>query len=156
MTKNELYQSLWKRYSAEHNHQPTGTRMVVEWALKQGLLELPPVDPRDILASQMAQALRSETAIDSHGRSYRVNHAVKVMQNGTQMTFWGMMGFADRSFMEKTFTQRREQIVGDCLHLKIDVDAYNELNPAEVPIQTELNFTEDVVERLVVEEPIAA
>ena len=30
--------------------------------------------------------------------------------------------------MEKAFTQRREQIVSDCVQLKTDVDVYNDLN----------------------------
>jgi len=44
--------------------------------------------------------------------------------------------------------QRREQIVGDCLQLKIDVDAYNALNNEQPDIQLELDFTFDVEERL--------
>ena len=50
--------------------------------------------------------------------------------------------------MQKAFTQRREQIVGDCLQLKTDVDVYNELNLEKVqPIQLILDFQDDVAER---------
>lgn len=62
---------------------------------------------------------------------------------------WAMMGFASIDHMERSFTQRREQIVGECLSLRNDVDVYNEQNPANNPIQLELDFTEDVAERLV-------
>jgi hypothetical protein len=149
MSKNDLLLSLWKEYEIAHDYSPTGTRPVVEWALSEGRLELPEVDPVNILASQMAQALRTETAIDEKGREYRVNHAVKITKDGVQTTFWGIMGFASREHMEKSFTQRREQIISDCVHLRIDVDAYNAKHPKEKPVQLELNFSEDVAERLV-------
>jgi hypothetical protein len=43
------------------------------------------------------------------------------------------MGFAPHDHMEKAFAQRREQIVGDNLQLKIDVDVYNDLNKGKRP-----------------------
>ena len=50
--------------------------------------------------------------------------------------------------MEKAFTQRREQIVGDNLQLKIDVDVYNDLVQGKhPPIQLVLDYTDDVAER---------
>ena len=49
--------------------------------------------------------------------------------------------------MEVAFTQRREQIVGDCHQLKTDVDVYNDMKKEKPPIQLELNFTDDVAER---------
>ncbi|HKX00428.1 MAG TPA: hypothetical protein VJN43_22005 [Bryobacteraceae bacterium] len=59
-----------------------------------------------------------------------------------------MMGFAPHDHMEKAFAQRREQIVGDCVQLKIDVDAYNDMNTEKATqVQLVLDFTEDVVER---------
>jgi len=109
------------------------------------------VDPLDILASQMAQALRAETATDKFGRTYRVNHSVRIGMNGVQATLWSEMEFAGRDHMERSFGQRREQIVGDCYQLRIDVDAYNEKNREDGPIQLVLNFTEDVAEKMIVE-----
>jgi hypothetical protein len=76
-----------------------------------------------------------------------VNHAVRVTKSGVQYTFWAQLGYADREHMQQAFAQRREQIVGDCLQLKIDVDAYNELNRKAPPIQLILDFMDDVAER---------
>ncbi len=149
MTKTGLMQKLWKQYEKEHQYQPAGTRPVVEWALSKGLLELPPVDPKDILASQMAAALRAETVVDKKGRDRRVNHAVKITKNGVQSTFWGIFGFASDEHMQMSFGQRREQVVGDCFHLRTDVDAFNDERPVEKQYDLDLNFTEDVNERLV-------
>lgn len=147
-TKMERLQNVWHKYDAERSHKPTSAREAVEWAVKEGLLELPEVDPYDVLAGQMSQALREEYKEDGQGRRYRVNHAVRVTKAGVQYTFWGMMGFASHEHMEKAFTQRREQIVGDSHQLKTDVDVYNDLIRGKHPsIQLVLDYTDDVAER---------
>lgn len=148
MTQTELMQTLWKRYQKEHGYESSRTREVVEWAVTEGLLPIPKVDPIDILSNQMAKALREETAVDEEGREYRVNHAVKITKNGTQTTIWGILGHMPDNQTEMSFTQRREQIIGDCLHLRNDVDAYNNIQKGNKLYQLELNFTEDVEERL--------
>jgi hypothetical protein len=57
-TKMERLQQVWHKYDAEREHKPTSAREAVEWAVAEGLLELPEVDPYDVLASQMSSALR--------------------------------------------------------------------------------------------------
>lgn len=153
-SKRERLQSVWHRYDNERKHKPSGTREVAEWAVAEGLLELPEVDALDVLAGQMAQALRDELGTDAKGRRYRINHAVRISKSGVQHTFWAMMGFASHDHMEKTFAQRREQIIGDCFHLKIDVDVYNDLSgDKNKQVQMVLDFTEDVAEREQLENP---
>jgi hypothetical protein len=147
-TKNERLQQVWHHYDDDKKHQPTGTREAVRWAVKEGLLELPHYDPYEMLAAEMSNALRDEYKTDEKGRRYRINHAVRITKGGVQQTFWGVMGFAPHDHMERAFTQRREQIVGDNLQLKIDVDVYNDLNRGkQVPIQLVLDYTDDVAER---------
>ena len=147
-TKEERLQQVWHKYETERKHKPTSAREAVNWAISEGLLELPEVDPYDILAGQMSQALRDEYKTDSQGRRYRVNHAVRVTKSGVQYTFWGVMGFASHEHMEKAFAQRREQIIGDNLQLKTDVDVYNDLNRGKRPaVQIVMDYTEDVAER---------
>ncbi len=59
-----------------------------------------------------------------------------------------MLGFAPHDHMEKAFAQRREQIVGDCVQLKTDVDVYNDMNKGKAPaVQLVLDFQDDVAER---------
>ena len=146
--KDERLQQIWHRYETEREHKPTSAREAVEWAVTEGLLELPESDPYDILAGWMAQALRNEYRTDEKGRRYRVNHSVRVTRGGVQFSFWGMMGFSSHDFMEKTFAQRRELIIGECAQLKVDVDVYNDMVGGRKPqIQLVLDFTEDVAER---------
>jgi hypothetical protein len=146
-TENERLQQLFRKYEHEHDHAPTSARAVVEWAVAEGKLALPVIDPLDVLAGQMARALREEYATDKDGRRFRLNHAVRITKNGVQTTFWGILGFAHRSHMERAFSQRRDQVIGDCLQLQNDVDAYNAMNALEKPIQLILDFTDDVAEK---------
>ena len=53
---------------------------------------------------------------------------------------------APHTHFVKSFAQRRQQIVGDCVQLKTDVDVYNEKRTPVVPIQVPLHFTLDVME----------
>lgn len=92
----------------------------------------------------MAKAQWEEYSTDKYGRRYRVNHAVRVTKGNVQYTFWAIMGFAPRP--QKTFAQRRKQIVGDCFHLKTDVAVYNDKPRDQEPLQVVLNFTDDVKE----------
>jgi len=147
-TKAEKLQSVWHQFENERQHAPSGTREAVEWAVYHGLLDLPKIDPFDVLAGQMANALREEYQTDEKGRKFRVNHAARISKDGVQQTFWAMLGYAPHDHMERAFTQRREQIIGDCLQLKTDVDVYNESNQGKRPsIQLVLDFTNDVAER---------
>lgn len=148
MTKQERLQKAWHHFDNRQGHLPSSARQACEWAVAAGLLSLPQIDPYDVLAEEMAHALRSEYRTDSEGRRYRINHAVRVSKSGVQYTFWAAMGYAPHEHMEKAFAQRREQIVGDCFQLKTDVDVYNSLRDQKRPaIQLELAFAEDVAER---------
>jgi len=154
MTKTERLQQVWHKYDTEREHKPTSARQAVEWAVAEGLLELPAVDPLDVLAAQMSDALRDEYATDPKGRRYRVNHAVRITKHGVQYTFWGVMGFASHAHMERAFAWRREQIIGDNLQLKIDVDVYNDMIRGKHPeIQLVLDYTDDVAERQIMKLP---
>jgi hypothetical protein len=72
------------------------------------------------------------------------------------MTFWTMTRYAERPHMEKAFTQRREQIVGNCCQLRTDIEVYNDVNKGQPPIPLVLDFTYDVEERLQPDENVAA
>jgi hypothetical protein len=144
----EQLQKVFRLYEEAHEHVPASAREACEWGVNSGLLELPKIDRYDLLANEMARALREQYETDAKGRRYRINHAVRVTRHGVQMTFWAVMGFAPRRHMHMAFTQRRNQIVGDCLQLKTDVDVYNDANEDEAPIQLILDFTDDVAERV--------
>lgn len=154
-TYNEQLQTIWHKYEDAHAQVPATARDAVAWGIGQGLIAAPKVDPLSKLAEDMAKALRDEMRVDKHGRRYRVNHALRITKAGVQYTFWHDLDRAPRAYMEKSFAQRRNQIVGDCLHLKTDVDVYNDAHRDQGPIQMVLDFTADVEEKLLIEEEVA-
>ncbi|MGH2639391.1 MAG: hypothetical protein ACRDF4_08945 [Rhabdochlamydiaceae bacterium] len=144
----ERMQKAWHKYDSREDHKPSTMRQAAKWAVADGLLELPEVDPIDILAEKMANAVRSETRTDAQGRRYRVNHAVRVTKSGIQYTFWGVMGFAPHEHMVKSLGWRRNLVIDDCFQLKTDVDVYNDqLENKLQQFQLKLDFTNDVAER---------
>ena len=63
-TKQERLQQAWHRFDSDQDHKPTSARQAVEWAVSAGLLALPQIDPYDVLAGDMADALRAEIQTD--------------------------------------------------------------------------------------------
>jgi hypothetical protein len=143
----EQLQGVWHKYEAANGLVPATAREAVAWGVSQGLIHVPEVDPLAKLSEDMADALREEYATDKHGRRYRVNHAVRVTRGGVQYTFWAIMKDAPREHMQKAFIQRRGQIVGDCVQLCTDVEAYNSLHEDQPPIQMLFDFRDDIEER---------
>lgn len=146
-TYREQLQRVWHEFEKENGQVPATAREAVQWGVQKRMIEVPEVDPLAKLAEDMSTALREEYATDREGRRYRVNHAVRVMRGGVQHTFWAMMADAPREHMQKAFIQRREQIVGDCVQLATDVEAYNAMRSEQEPIQMLLDFRDDVEER---------
>lgn len=146
-TYREQLQRVWHEFEKENGQVPATAREAVQWGVQKRMIEVPEVDPLAKLAEDMATALREEYATDREGRRYRVNHAVRLTRGGVQHTFWAMMADAPREHMQKAFIQRREQIVGDCVQLATDVEAYNAMRSEQEPIQMLLDFRDDVEER---------
>jgi hypothetical protein len=53
---------------------------------------------------------------------------------------------AERPFMEVAAANRRNQILGQCLQLKSDMDSYSERKCPEQPIQMDFDFNIDLEE----------
>ena len=133
-------------YQQAHGHEPSGARPAIEWAVQQGLVEVPDVDPLAVLASRMARALRLETAKDEKGRRYRVNQSVRVSAKGTQYTLWAIGDFAPVSHSVMFLAQCRNSVIDDLVHLSINVDVHNDRHPDHQYVLA-LDFAEAVAER---------
>lgn len=140
-------QLAWHAFARANGFEPRSAREVVEWAVAEGRVDLPLIDPYDVLADRMSKALREEYGTSPDGERFRKNHAVRVTKDGVQHTMWGMLEHADHSHMQKAFTQRREQVISDLVQLDTDVRVYNSLHKDREDIQLELDFTDDVEER---------
>jgi hypothetical protein len=121
---------------------------VAEWAYKNGLHKPSVKTVIDAIASDIAQVFREEYRVDRYGRRYRAKHATTHKRGNKTLALWADLDDpnAPHTHFVKSFAQRRQQIVGDCVQLKTDVDVYNEKRTPVEPIQMPLDFTLDVIE----------
>jgi hypothetical protein len=139
-------QNIVSRYRMAKQPWPATSRTIAEWAIREGLWELPASAALARCAEDISRAMREEYITDRQGNRVRIKHPVAITVRGEQMVLWDDMRTAPRAHMKMSFQQRRQQIVGDCRQLKIDVDYYNSRNPTEEPIQMVFDFTMDLAE----------
>ena len=139
-------QAIFDRYTEEVDSSPVSLDNVAAWAIEQGLYRPQPRDVVKLCREALAESLRQEKRIDAQGRKYRAKDSVRTNIGGVQLSLWADIDNAPRSFMEKSFSQRRKAIADDCFQVKQDVDHFNDENPTELPIQIVLDFTDDVAE----------
>ncbi|HJV60833.1 MAG TPA: hypothetical protein VJ743_07790 [Albitalea sp.] len=150
MNRNERLQAVMQRYKAETGEKVIDLDKVADWAIERGATLPKPKTAREIFAAQLADAARAEYRVDPKtGLSYRANHALRQRtRDGRQYVLWVDMEDATRPQMLWSLSDRRQQMVGDAVHLKIDEMIWNSKHPDEEQIQLEMNFTDDVEERL--------
>lgn len=150
MTRNEQLQALIQLYRRETGSVTVDMEDVADWAIRRGATLPKPKSPRELLVAQFSDAARTEYRQDSKtGLSYRANHALRgTRADGRQFTLWVDIEDASRPQMLWSLSNRRQQMVGDATHLKIDEMIWNNRHPQEVPIQLVMDFTYDVEERL--------
>ena len=146
--KNQV-KSYIERYQAEVGGDGfVDAHAVAAWAYRNGLHKPSIRTVVDAIAADIAQLFREDYRTDPNGQRYRAMHAVRSKRGDKTMSLWADMDDdrAPRDHFVKSFSQRRQQIVGDCYQLKTDVDVYNAKNSAQEPIQMPLDFTYDVEE----------
>lgn len=145
-TYSKQMQSLVEQYRRAGEPWPASTKTIAEWAIQNGIWELPISAAVNKCAEDISRAMREEYMTDTRGRRVRIKHPATIRQNGEQMVLWDDIRTAPRKHMQLSFQQRRQQIVGDCRQLKADVDSYNDANPTESPIQMVFDFSMDLAE----------
>lgn len=150
MTKNEQLQAMIHLYKQETGEKIIDMDKVADWAIGRGATLPKPKTARELFVARLADAARAEYRVDPQtGLSYRANHALRRRRHdGKQMVLWVDMEDATRPQMLWSLTNRRQQMVGDAVHLKIDEMIWNRKNPDQEPIQQDMDFTYDVEERL--------
>ena len=146
-THSEEIRGLIERYRSADRPWPAAAHDMALWAIDNKLWAPRFVDFANRLADDMSRAMREEYFTDARGRQVRAKHAARTSNNPKQLPLWDDIRTASQAHMQISFRQRREQIVGDCHQLKIDVDFFNEQRQPATPIQLVLDFTRDVQER---------
>ncbi|MBI4276968.1 MAG: hypothetical protein HY660_00805 [Armatimonadetes bacterium] len=141
-------QQIANQYMQSGEPWPATARQIAEWAIRNKLWAPRPASIIEQCAELLSRAMREEYITDPQGRTVRAKHVVPMEKNDEQLRLWADIRTATRDHMEIAFAQRRQQIVGDCRQLKVDVDSYNQnANPdRDRPIQIEFDFTYDLQE----------
>jgi hypothetical protein len=142
----ETLQSIWRQYEGAGMPSPATAKEVAAWAIRENLWEPRAADVISRCADDLARAAREEYRTDARGRLYRARHPAKVLKDGQLRFEWADIDTATRDHMQRAFSLRRKQIVGDCHQIEVDVDHFNDEHPDEEKIQLILDFTDDVAE----------
>lgn len=150
MTRNEQLQGLIQLYKSETGNTIVDMGAVADWAIRKGVSLPTPKSAKDLFIAQLSDAARAEYRRDPKtGLSYRANHALRSMnKSGKLFTTWVDIDDATRPQMHMSLSSRRQQMVADAVHLKIDEMIWNDKHSDAEPIQLIMDFTEDVEERL--------
>ena len=98
-------------------------------------------------AEELSRAMREDYITDRQGRrECGLNTARPWAVRANNCHSGQTVRTATREHMQVAFQQRRQQIVGDCRQLKVDVDSYNDNYNHGLPVQIIFDFTEDVEE----------
>jgi hypothetical protein len=144
---NDQLLDIVEQYRRAGNAWPATKRQIARWAIDNGLWHPHASALLDQFARELGRAMREEFFTDPQGRSVRAKHVARIKsEGGKQESFWGDMRDGSKPFMEIALQQRRQQIVGDCSQLKIDMDSFNQNYNSEEPIELEFDFTKDVQE----------
>lgn len=143
--------ALVREYIDANKPWPATARTIAKWLYETGKWKPQRSAAIGKCAHDIANAMREEYIIDPQGRRVRAKHAATILRGEEQLTLWADIRTASVAHMERAFQQRRQQIVGDCKQLKIDVDSYNQNNVQGATIQMCLNFEDDVTEQLITE-----
>ena len=142
----EQLQRIVHNYREAGQAWPATSRAIASWAISQGLWKPQRAALLSQCAEQLSRALREEYLTDPQGRRVRTKHSARVEENGEQLVLWDDIRIASRTHMRIAFQQRRQQIVGDCHQLKVDVDSFNENRRPPDPIQISFDFSRDLEE----------
>ncbi len=126
MSYTKELQAAANEYFREHPGSECTAREIAHWAILTGRLKPHGNAAERQLANDLSRAMREEHRTDPQGRSVRAKHVARVKRKGKQLNLWADSQTAPPAHMKIAFQQRRQQIVGDCLQLKVDVDSYND------------------------------
>ncbi|MGN6363354.1 hypothetical protein [Asticcacaulis taihuensis] len=146
MAGKKQLQKIIALYRVKTGETELDPKKIADFALKNGV-ELPkPKDPMELLAQEISVAAREDLRVDeATRRTYRAYHSLPIQHADGQTSFVFVdIEDATRPQMHRSLNRRREQMVGDAVHLIYDADRWNSQHPDLEPIQIELDFSYDV------------
>jgi len=156
MSLLEQNQKIVDQYRESGQPWPATSTDIARWAIGKQFWQIHPGAVVRQCADQIANAMREEFYTDPQGRRVRLLHPAPYSKNGRQYLLWDDMRTASHKHMRAAFQNRRQQVVRDCYHLKLDADSYNQNYNKWKPIQMIFDFTLDLAELEIMHESVSA
>ena len=156
-TEAEMWELILLRYK-KANPGAFRSEDVVEWALQEGLADLPRVDPKAILKRKLKSAMRRMRMVDPQGRKVRkmlpAKIATAIDENGTELfdIVWDHIHEMSLDHALLSFDQRDENIQKQKRSATRDLDSSLDNNPNLEGCREQFEFgfmVEEVAEQIV-------
>ncbi|MHC4401184.1 MAG: hypothetical protein ACYTG0_16035 [Planctomycetota bacterium] len=143
-TLTQQWESIWREYQSEHPGAFADDDLL-DWALKQDLVDLPRTNPRALLKRQLKRALRAARIRDPQGRKVREMLAVKTEAmdaNGNRIfeVVWDHIHEMSLDHALTSFDQRDRNINKQRLVATKDVQSCLDNNPNVVGHESQFVF----------------
>jgi hypothetical protein len=140
-----------EEYRGTGQKWPATSNAIAAWAIENKKMDVPRRNAIMLCVRELAQAMREDFFADPQNRRVRRKHVVpetieRPDGSHEQFLLWVDILDANPDQMQRAFQYRRNLVLGDCRHLKTDVDSYNDNNRDGAHIQMIFNFTNDLLE----------
>src|SRR5205823_6136646 len=142
MTKREQLLRIRDDYRAAHNNEPASARHMADWAVAQGMYNLPVFATAKRCAEELADVMRQDHMTVAGGRRVRTMHS----WTADQGMLWDHIQTITRDNMKLSLANKRNGIVGEVKQIKVDIDYFNDLHAGEPPLQMSFNFENDLAD----------
>ena len=147
-SREQIIQRLTPEYQEETGNESLDSHRFADWLMKRGVKPPPPPSERSLLAREARKAWRQDIRKDEvTGQPYRKYHAVPMEdpQPGDQLRFYYFdIERAPRGRMVKALGMRKEQMIDNGVHITLDADHWNRINPEDEPIQIPMDLTDPI------------
>ncbi len=146
-TRADALRQLADDYLTEHGDEPASMDALYLYARSQGW-QPPQRTLASVFKEEMRRALQADKYEDPQGRTVRKKHAVVRIIDGKQESLWADVETAPPDHMHLSRQLRRRGILRDVIHVKNDMDSYNENHNPEpsIPVQLSFNFEDDLAD----------
>lgn len=142
LTKREQYIRIKDEYRKAHDNAPARTRVMLDWAIGEGLYA---VDESAALrrdAEEFANVLRTQTVKDADGEDARINHSYGTAQGH----LWDDYRTITHENMQLSYAQTRNRIFGEVKHEVRGLKLYHDYHQDRPRIQFSFNFNNDLAD----------
>jgi len=141
MTRAEYWESLWRRFRSKHPGAFSDDALL-DWALKEGRVDLPCLNPRAALKRELKRALRAARIRDPQNRRVREMLPMKVKDEDGKVVdvVWDHIHQMSLDYALTTFDQRDIDINKQRQAASRDAQSCLDNNPNVVGHESQFQF----------------